>query len=84
MGRVPSGAPRSTFSHPLLALTSSSQSESPVVRKQNPTLSQPEIFKVVAERWKFAKEKAAADAERVAASVDDTGDLDIALDSLRL
>ncbi|POY76088.1 hypothetical protein BMF94_0811 [Rhodotorula taiwanensis] len=60
------------------------QSESPVVRKQNPTLSQPEIFKVVAERWKFAKEKAAADAERVAASVDDTGDLDIALDSLRL
>ncbi|GAA5867763.1 hypothetical protein JCM3774_003404 [Rhodotorula dairenensis] len=31
------------------------QREGPLVRKENPSLSQPEVFKVVAERWQRAK-----------------------------
>lgn len=54
------------------------------MRKENPSLSQPEVFKVVAERWQRAKERAqaisAAPTERVA----EAATLEESLEALRL
>lgn len=54
------------------------------MRKENPSLSQPEVFKVVAERWQRAKEQAqtviSAGPERVA----EAARLEEALEALRL
>ena len=53
------------------------------MRKENPSLSQPEVFKVVAERWQRAKEQAqavSAASERVA----EAARLEESLEALRL
>lgn len=55
------------------------------MRKENPSLSQPEVFKVVAEQWQRAKEQAQAQAvsagpERVA----EAARLEESLEALRL
>ncbi|GAA5954709.1 hypothetical protein JCM8115_004666 [Rhodotorula mucilaginosa] len=60
------------------------QSEGPLVRKENPSLSQPDVFKVVAKRWQSAKEQAQLAVSAAPERVAEAARLEESLEALRL
>lgn len=54
------------------------------MRKENPSLSQPDVFKVVAKRWQSAKEQAQLAVSAAPERVAEAARLEESLEALRL